>query len=80
MALRVVTHVVDGSGTVRKTIEADTGEDWTHLQTVFQRACNLWPDAPPQVKAIADVITSGKVLQDYDSQNTDQRKRKDHGN
>jgi hypothetical protein len=73
--LKVVTHVEDGLGTVAKTIVAQTEEDWKLLQIVFQRATNLWPDAPPNVKAIADVVTNGKVMQDYESQNTDQRQR-----
>jgi hypothetical protein len=70
MTLRVVTHVEDGLGTLRKTIEAETAEDWAMLQNVFQRACNLWPDAPAKVKEIADVVTNGKVLQSYESQDT----------
>ena len=65
MALKVVTHVEDGLGTVRKTIVAETSHDWTLLQELFQRAGNLWPDATPQVKRIVDLVTGGEVLQDY---------------
>lgn len=70
MGLKVITQMQDGVGTIRKTIEADTAEDWKHLQQVFQRACNLWPDAPAAIKEIADVVTNGKVLQDYKKQDT----------
>lgn len=80
--LKVITHVEDGLGTVRKTIEVETAEDWKKIQIVFQRACNLWPDAPPDVKAVADIITVGKVQQDYSSQDTSPKltKDKDKGN
>jgi hypothetical protein len=70
MSLRIITRVETGLGTVSKTIEADTAEDWKMLQDVFQRACNLWPDAPPSIKKLADMIIEGKVLQDYDAQDT----------
>jgi hypothetical protein len=40
----------------------------THEKAIvelFQRATNLWPDAPPEVKWLADVITNGEPMQDY---------------
>lgn len=70
MGFRVVTRVQDGLGTVSKSVEADTAEDWKMVQTVFQRACNLWPDAPPAIKALADQVIEGKVLQNYEEQDT----------
>jgi hypothetical protein len=70
MGFRVITRVEDGLGTVAKAIEADTADDWKQIQIVFHRACNLWPDAPPSIKALADRIIEGKVLQDYEAQDT----------
>lgn len=33
---------------------------------LVQRATNLWPDAPPEIKAFADQITNnGVLMQDY---------------
>ena len=65
MTLRVITVVEDRLGTVSKSVVAETAEDWRLLQEVFQRATNLWPDAPPSVKHISDVVTNGKPMQDY---------------
>jgi hypothetical protein len=41
---------------------------------LINRAMNTWADAPPELKALADIIVEGKVLQDYQSQ--DSRKSK----
>lgn len=71
MSLRVVTHVQDSVGTFRKTIEADTQEDWILLQELFHRASNLWPDAEPQVKKLADLVTNGEIMQDYGPDTSD---------
>lgn len=38
------------------------------FKELVQRATNLWPDAPPEIKEFADLITNGKVLQNYHSQ------------
>lgn len=70
MALKLVTHIEDGLGTVAKTIVATTNEDYKLIQAIFQRALNLWPDAPPQLKELGDRVTSGLVYQDYASQDT----------
>lgn len=73
MTLRVETRVEDGLGTIAKGIIATTKDDWFMLQQIMQRATNLWPDAPPQVKRIADIVTNGHVMQDYghDKENSD---------
>lgn len=47
----------------------DGSSIWKFKQLV-QRATNLWPDAPPEIKEFADLITSGRILQDYRSQDT----------
>lgn len=65
MSLSLETTVQDGLGTVRKAIVADKAEDFKLLQEIMHRATNLWPEAPPQVKRLADMVTNGKVLQDY---------------
>lgn len=39
------------------------------FKLLVQRAVNLWPDAPPEIKEFADKITNdGKVQQDYQTQ------------
>lgn len=35
------------------------------FREMVQRATNLWPDAPPEIKHFADIITTGKPMQDY---------------
>ncbi len=39
--------------------------DWKSFQELVQRGINLWPDAPPQIKEFADLVTSGQIMQDY---------------
>lgn len=39
--------------------------DWESFQELIQRGANLWPDAPPEIKDFADLVTNGKVMQDY---------------
>lgn len=39
------------------------------FQELIQRGANLWPDAPPEIKALADLITNGRIMQDYSSGN-----------
>lgn len=38
------------------------------FRELIQRGANLWPDAPPEIKQLADLVTSGQVMQDYSSQ------------
>lgn len=35
------------------------------FQELVQRATNLWPDAPAEVKQFADIITNGQPMQNY---------------
>lgn len=51
-----------------------TPESWKSFQQLIQRGANLWPDAPPEIKEFADLVTNGEVLQDYKSQDTSQKK------
>jgi hypothetical protein len=67
------------------TLQTTADHTWinvpAHLVPAFQKmvnkACNCWPDAPPEIKEFADLITSGQVYQDYRRQNTDQKQRPD---
>lgn len=63
--IRLITLSEDGNGTFAKAIVADNQNDYKLLQELFQRAGNLWPDASPQIKRIVDLVTNGKVMQDY---------------
>lgn len=58
-------------------ILVDTPESVKIFQQLIQRGAATWADAPPEIKEFADLITSGRVLQDYHSQNTDQRTKKE---
>lgn len=35
------------------------------FKEMVQRACNLWPDAPAEIKEFADIITNGQPMQNY---------------
>lgn len=40
------------------------------FKELVQRGTNLWPDAIPEIKRAADLVTVGHVQQDYESQDT----------
>lgn len=41
------------------------------FKELIQRGTNLWPDAPPEIKAMADlVLNDGVIQQDYHAQDT----------
>lgn len=67
------TLVKDGLGTVAKHIVIETAEEYKMFQELVQRGANLWPDAPAKIKEIADMITSGKILQEYRDDSKDAR-------
>lgn len=46
---------------------------WPQFQELVYRGVNLWPDARPEMKEFADLITEGKVLQDYFAQANEAR-------
>ena len=52
-----------------------TKESIPAFQELVHRATNLWPDAPPEIKEFADVITNGHILQDYYGQDTSPTKK-----
>ena len=35
------------------------------FQQLVRRALNTWDNAPPQIKEFGDLVTEGKILQDY---------------
>lgn len=45
-----------------------TKESIEPFKQLIQRGANLWPDAPAEIKEFADLITTGKVMQDYKAQ------------
>lgn len=57
-----VEELVNGS--LRIEVEKESIPEFKEL---VHRATNLWPDASPDVKKFADVITIGKPMQDYSS-------------
>jgi hypothetical protein len=40
-------------------------DSWKSFQELIQRGANLWPDAPPEIKKFADLVTTGQVMQEY---------------
>jgi len=65
MSLILQTLVEDGVGTSAKVIHINNAEDYKNFQELIQRGANLWPDAPASIKRLADLITSGKIMQEY---------------
>lgn len=65
MALKLMTLVEDGLGVKAKVIYCPHDRDFKVLQEIMFRATNLWPDAPPSVKRLSDMVAHGKILQDY---------------
>ena len=68
MGIKLVSIVEDGVGTQGKAIYIDNAEDYKNFQELIQRGANHWVDAPPSIKELADLVTSGKVMQDYRTQ------------
>ena len=53
-----------------QTIVLESAQSIARFKELIQRGANLWPDAHPEIKETADLITNGQILQDYRSQNT----------
>lgn len=62
MTIRLVRQPDEFAGA---SIHIPTDLAWKHFQELIQRGANLWPDAPPEIKEFADLVTNGKVMQDY---------------
>lgn len=65
MSITLKTMVEDGLGTEAKVVWISSQDDYKLFQELVQRATNLWPDAPASIKRFADMVTVGKVQQEY---------------
>lgn len=70
MSIEVMKTVYEGDTTATTTVIVVSQTHQALFQELVQRATNLWPDAPPEIKEFADVITNGHVLQNYWGQDT----------
>lgn len=68
-----VSPELDSFGKIRQVHISVGANEWTRFQEVWQRGTNLWPDAPDYIKKAADEITSGKVMQPYETMNGENR-------
>ena len=68
MSIILKTVIVDGIGTECKMVVITGAESYKAFQGLIQKGSGLFPDLPPHVKQFADMVTQGKVLQDYYSQ------------
>jgi len=50
------------------------GSNIAPFKELVQRALNCWPNAHPALKELGDMLTHGKILQDYWSNRTDMKK------
>ena len=53
------------------TIKVEGEESRAAFTLMVQKALNCWPDAHPALKELGDMLTHGRVLQDYWSSRTD---------
>lgn len=42
-----------------------SSESLEAFKEMVQRATNLWPDAPMEIKTFSDIITNGQPMQNY---------------
>lgn len=63
-------------GSILIAVPPELREDFTKL---IQRGSNLAPDLSPAMKELSDIITNGKVMQDYYAQTNTPRPQGDHG-
>lgn len=45
-----------------------TGKSLARFKELVNRALGSWPTAHPEIKEFGDMVTEGKILQDYYSQ------------
>jgi hypothetical protein len=43
----------------------DTPESVAKFKQLVQRATNLWPDADPEIKEFADLVTNADIVKQY---------------
>lgn len=68
MSIILKTVIIDGIGTEAKMVVISGAESYKQFQDLIQKGAGLSPDLPPKIKQFADMVTAGKVLQDYYSQ------------
>lgn len=68
MSIILKTLVIDGIGTECKLVMLTTAESFAQFAKLVDAGASLDPNLPANVKQFVDMVTSGKVLQDYYSQ------------
>lgn len=58
----IITHTLSTSDTLVVVVPIACREKFNEL---IHRGANLWPDAPPYIKELADNVTNGFPLQNY---------------
>lgn len=43
------------------------------VKELIHRGANLWPDALPEIKGLADLVTNGKQMQDYSNLSSEKK-------
>lgn len=69
MNIKVVPHLDLFDGREIAIDIAIGTSDISAFKEMVARACNVWPDAPAEIKEFHDILLHGKPLQDYYSQN-----------
>lgn len=65
--IHTYTTSYPASSTPRMQIDL-SGEHIEMFKQLINRAMNTWDRAPAELKAFADMVTEGEVLQDYSTQ------------
>lgn len=60
-----IVHTLSTNGTLVVIVPMQLREQFNAL---VQRGANMWPDASPDIKEFADLVTSNQVMQDYNTQ------------
>lgn len=60
IVVHVVSHIFGNSAAVHVP-----AEHMPAFKELLQRGANLWPDAPPEIKAFVDTFIEGKPMQNY---------------
>lgn len=70
LVLHHIDYETDPDFPQEKSIDiAIKKESIAAFKEMVARACNVWPDAPAEIKEFHDILLHGKPLQDYYSQN-----------
>lgn len=55
----------DSSEAISEIHFSVTAESLPNFTKLVNRALNCWPNAPAELKQLGDMLTEGKILQDY---------------